>query len=128
MFWALSQFVGELQFLDSQAFRSTTSSFKTFPELQPHEYFSGGTVKSGLGFWRRSTQLSFICHFLRYQEALSYLVYAYQSNTTLLTKGPCRGVKESVIALYRRKCLLVGTVCKALLSLLFYLYLYSLKP
>nr|XP_023413915.1 ubiquitin carboxyl-terminal hydrolase 28 [Loxodonta africana] len=42
----------------------------------------------------------------KYQEALSYLVYAYQSNAALLTKGPCRGVKESVIALYRRKCLL----------------------
>ncbi|XP_057346289.1 ubiquitin carboxyl-terminal hydrolase 28 isoform X8 [Manis pentadactyla] len=42
----------------------------------------------------------------KYQEALSYLVYAYQSNTTLLIKGPLRGVKESVIALYRRKCLL----------------------
>ncbi|XP_036921540.1 ubiquitin carboxyl-terminal hydrolase 28 isoform X6 [Sturnira hondurensis] len=42
----------------------------------------------------------------KYQEALSYLVYAYQSNTTLLMKGPRRGVKESVIALYRRKCLL----------------------
>lgn len=33
-------------------------------------------------------------------------MYAYQSNTTLLIKGPLRGVKESVIALYRRKCLL----------------------
>ncbi|XP_045139563.1 ubiquitin carboxyl-terminal hydrolase 28 isoform X4 [Echinops telfairi] len=42
----------------------------------------------------------------KYQEALSYLVYAYQSNAALLTKGPLRGVKESVIALYRRKCLL----------------------
>ncbi|XP_061296341.1 ubiquitin carboxyl-terminal hydrolase 28 isoform X12 [Bos javanicus] len=42
----------------------------------------------------------------KYQEALSYLVYAYQSNATLLMKGPQRGVKESVIALYRRKCLL----------------------
>ncbi|XP_016076064.1 PREDICTED: ubiquitin carboxyl-terminal hydrolase 28 isoform X3 [Miniopterus natalensis] len=42
----------------------------------------------------------------KYQEALSYLVYAYQSNATLLTKGPRRGVKEAVIALYRRKCLL----------------------
>ncbi|XP_054580597.1 ubiquitin carboxyl-terminal hydrolase 28 isoform X3 [Eptesicus fuscus] len=42
----------------------------------------------------------------KYQEALSYLVYAYQNNATLLTKGPRRGVKESVIALYRRKCLL----------------------
>ncbi|XP_049634652.1 ubiquitin carboxyl-terminal hydrolase 28 [Suncus etruscus] len=42
----------------------------------------------------------------KYQEALSYLVYAYQSNAALLLKGPRRGVKESMIALYRRKCLL----------------------
>uniref|UniRef100_A0A8C0IQE3 ubiquitinyl hydrolase 1 n=1 Tax=Chelonoidis abingdonii TaxID=106734 RepID=A0A8C0IQE3_CHEAB len=42
----------------------------------------------------------------KYQEALTYLVYAYQSNTTLLMKGPNRGVNESLIALYRRKCLL----------------------
>ncbi|XP_036282742.1 ubiquitin carboxyl-terminal hydrolase 28 isoform X8 [Pipistrellus kuhlii] len=42
----------------------------------------------------------------KYQEALSYLMYAYQSNAALLTKGPRRGVEESVIALYRRKCLL----------------------
>ncbi|XP_012910316.1 ubiquitin carboxyl-terminal hydrolase 28 isoform X6 [Mustela putorius furo] len=42
----------------------------------------------------------------KYQEALSYLVYAYQCNAALLMKGPRRGVKESVIALYRRKCLL----------------------
>lgn len=62
-----------------------------------------------LGFGERSTQLLMIYHSLRYQEALSYLVYAYQSNAALLTKGPRRGVKESVIALYRRKCLLVCT-------------------
>ncbi|XP_074832993.1 ubiquitin carboxyl-terminal hydrolase 28 isoform X5 [Carettochelys insculpta] len=42
----------------------------------------------------------------KYQEALTYLVYAYQSNATLLMKGPNRGVDESLIALYRRKCLL----------------------
>ncbi|XP_067421747.1 ubiquitin carboxyl-terminal hydrolase 28 isoform X3 [Emydura macquarii macquarii] len=42
----------------------------------------------------------------KYHEALTYLVYAYQSNTTLLMKGPNRGVDESLIALYRRKCLL----------------------
>lgn len=63
--------------------------------------------------WERSTELFFIDNFLRYQEALSYLVYAYQSNATLLMKGPQRGVKESVIALYRRKCLLVCTLYKA---------------
>ncbi|NWS30752.1 UBP28 hydrolase, partial [Polioptila caerulea] len=42
----------------------------------------------------------------KYQESLSYLVYAYQSNTKLLLKGANRGVSESLIALYRRKCLL----------------------
>nr|XP_033773420.1 ubiquitin carboxyl-terminal hydrolase 28 isoform X5 [Geotrypetes seraphini] len=40
------------------------------------------------------------------QEALTYLVYAYQNNTALLVKGVSRGVEESLIALYRRKCLL----------------------
>lgn len=44
----------------------------------------------------------------RYQESLTYLVYAYQSNSRLLLKGAGRGVSESLIALYRRKCLLVG--------------------
>ncbi|KFV16802.1 Ubiquitin carboxyl-terminal hydrolase 28, partial [Tauraco erythrolophus] len=42
----------------------------------------------------------------KYQESLTYLVYAYQSNTKLLLKGPSRGVNESLIALYRRNCLL----------------------
>ncbi|NXQ87497.1 UBP28 hydrolase, partial [Nyctibius grandis] len=42
----------------------------------------------------------------KYQESLTYLVYAYQSNTKLLMKGASRGVNESLIALYRRKCLL----------------------
>ncbi|NXN96668.1 UBP28 hydrolase, partial [Rhinopomastus cyanomelas] len=42
----------------------------------------------------------------KYQESLTYLVYAYQSNSKLLLKGANRGVSESLIALYRRKCLL----------------------
>ncbi|XP_066059747.1 ubiquitin carboxyl-terminal hydrolase 28 isoform X5 [Chamaea fasciata] len=42
----------------------------------------------------------------KYQESLTYLIYAYQSNTKLLLKGTNRGVSESLIALYRRKCLL----------------------
>ncbi|XP_058865470.1 ubiquitin carboxyl-terminal hydrolase 28-like isoform X8 [Acipenser ruthenus] len=40
------------------------------------------------------------------REALTYLVYAYQSNSTLLRNGENRGVEESLIALYRRKCLM----------------------
>ncbi|XP_065553470.1 ubiquitin carboxyl-terminal hydrolase 28 isoform X11 [Lathamus discolor] len=42
----------------------------------------------------------------KYQESLTYLVYAYQSNTKLLQKGTKRGVSESLITLYRRNCLL----------------------
>ncbi|NXP77683.1 UBP28 hydrolase, partial [Ramphastos sulfuratus] len=42
----------------------------------------------------------------KYQESLTYLVYAYQSNTKLLLKGARRGVSEPLIALYRRECLL----------------------
>ncbi|XP_032565398.1 ubiquitin carboxyl-terminal hydrolase 28 isoform X5 [Chiroxiphia lanceolata] len=42
----------------------------------------------------------------KYQESLTYLVHAYQSNEKLLLKGINRGVNESLIALYRRKCLL----------------------
>lgn len=72
-----------------------------------------GRCAVGAWVWGRHAQLLSACRFLRYQEALSYLVYAYQSNAALLTKGPRRGVKESVIALYRRKCLLVRPVWEA---------------
>ncbi|XP_063167608.1 ubiquitin carboxyl-terminal hydrolase 28 isoform X3 [Candoia aspera] len=39
-------------------------------------------------------------------EALTYLVFAHQTNTALQAKGPGRGADASLIALYRRKCLL----------------------
>ncbi|KAG8569215.1 hypothetical protein GDO81_014297 [Engystomops pustulosus] len=42
----------------------------------------------------------------KYQEALTYLVYAYQSNSALLSIGANRGVEEKLLELYRRKCLL----------------------
>ncbi|XP_040181960.1 ubiquitin carboxyl-terminal hydrolase 28 isoform X1 [Rana temporaria] len=40
------------------------------------------------------------------QEALTYLVHAYQSNSALLSIGANRGVDGKLIELYRRKCLL----------------------
>ncbi|XP_042199817.1 ubiquitin carboxyl-terminal hydrolase 28 isoform X4 [Callorhinchus milii] len=40
------------------------------------------------------------------REALTYLVHAYQSNRKLLKNGKKRGVDETLIAHYRRKCLL----------------------
>uniref|UniRef100_A0A667ZEI1 Ubiquitin carboxyl-terminal hydrolase n=1 Tax=Myripristis murdjan TaxID=586833 RepID=A0A667ZEI1_9TELE len=40
------------------------------------------------------------------REALNYLAHAYQTNANLLTNGEKRGVEQSLIALYRRKCLM----------------------
>uniref|UniRef100_A0A7N8XZF5 Ubiquitin carboxyl-terminal hydrolase n=1 Tax=Mastacembelus armatus TaxID=205130 RepID=A0A7N8XZF5_9TELE len=39
------------------------------------------------------------------REALIYLTHAYESNATLLGNGEKRGVDQSLIAVYRRKCL-----------------------
>lgn len=39
------------------------------------------------------------------REALIYLAHAHQDNSALLTKGERKGVNQSLIALYRRKCL-----------------------
>ncbi|XP_031455718.1 ubiquitin carboxyl-terminal hydrolase 28 isoform X2 [Phasianus colchicus] len=50
----------------------------------------------------------------KYKESLTYLIYAYQSNTALLKKGANRGVNESLITLYRRKCLLLNEVASSL--------------
>ncbi|NXN71892.1 UBP25 hydrolase, partial [Himantopus himantopus] len=47
-----------------------------------------------------------------YMEALLYLIYAYQNNKELLSKGPYRGHDEELISHYRRECLLVIDVGK----------------
>ncbi|XP_073679972.1 ubiquitin carboxyl-terminal hydrolase 28 isoform X2 [Garra rufa] len=39
------------------------------------------------------------------REALIYLAHAHQDNSVLLRKGERKGVDQSLIALYRRKCL-----------------------
>uniref|UniRef100_A0A8C8E5E4 Ubiquitin carboxyl-terminal hydrolase n=1 Tax=Otus sunia TaxID=257818 RepID=A0A8C8E5E4_9STRI len=44
--------------------------------------------------------------FENYMEALLYLIYAYQNNKELLSKGPYRGHDEELISHYRRECLL----------------------
>uniref|UniRef100_A0A8C6MDT0 Ubiquitin carboxyl-terminal hydrolase n=1 Tax=Nothobranchius furzeri TaxID=105023 RepID=A0A8C6MDT0_NOTFU len=41
------------------------------------------------------------------REALNYLAHAYETNASLLLKGDKRGVDNSLIAVYRRKCLTV---------------------
>uniref|UniRef100_A0AAY4E3Q5 ubiquitinyl hydrolase 1 n=1 Tax=Denticeps clupeoides TaxID=299321 RepID=A0AAY4E3Q5_9TELE len=39
------------------------------------------------------------------RESLNYLAHAYQDNESLLSGGEKKGVEQSLIALYRRKCL-----------------------
>uniref|UniRef100_A0AAY4E4L7 Ubiquitin carboxyl-terminal hydrolase n=1 Tax=Denticeps clupeoides TaxID=299321 RepID=A0AAY4E4L7_9TELE len=41
----------------------------------------------------------------KYVESLNYLAHAYQDNESLLSGGEKKGVEQSLIALYRRKCL-----------------------
>lgn len=43
-----------------------------------------------------------------YVEALVYLIYSFQFNKELLSKGQYRGHDEKLITHYRRECLLVS--------------------
>ncbi|XP_041030186.1 ubiquitin carboxyl-terminal hydrolase 28 isoform X2 [Carcharodon carcharias] len=47
------------------------------------------------------------------RESLTYLVHAYHSNLKLLKNGKNRGIDETLIAYYRRKCLLELNACAA---------------
>ncbi|NXH86986.1 UBP25 hydrolase, partial [Edolisoma coerulescens] len=53
------------------------------------------------GMWILHLILLFL-HF-SYMEALLYLIYAYQNNKELLSKGPYRGHDEELISHYRRE-------------------------
>uniref|UniRef100_A0A8C6NXD0 Ubiquitin carboxyl-terminal hydrolase n=1 Tax=Nothobranchius furzeri TaxID=105023 RepID=A0A8C6NXD0_NOTFU len=56
---------------------------------------------------KTSTDFSADCLCCRMREALNYLAHAYETNASLLLKGDKRGVDNSLIAVYRRKCLTV---------------------
>uniref|UniRef100_A0AAQ4S859 Ubiquitin carboxyl-terminal hydrolase n=1 Tax=Gasterosteus aculeatus aculeatus TaxID=481459 RepID=A0AAQ4S859_GASAC len=47
-----------------------------------------------------------VCVCCRMREALIFLAHAYETNATLLKNGEKRGVDKSLIAVYRRKCLI----------------------
>ncbi|NXD83791.1 UBP25 hydrolase, partial [Halcyon senegalensis] len=47
--------------------------------------------------------LTFLFLYFSYMEALLYLIYAYQNNKELLSKGPYRGHDEELISHYRRE-------------------------
>ncbi|NXF08496.1 UBP25 hydrolase, partial [Smithornis capensis] len=53
------------------------------------------------GTWMLHLMLLFL-HF-SYMEALLYLIYAYQNNKELLSKGPYRGHDEELVSHYRRE-------------------------
>uniref|UniRef100_A0A8C6T9N5 Ubiquitin carboxyl-terminal hydrolase 25 n=1 Tax=Neogobius melanostomus TaxID=47308 RepID=A0A8C6T9N5_9GOBI len=53
-----------------------------------------------------SVLISLFRLFFSYVESLMYLIYAYQYNKELLTKGLYRGHDEDLLGHYRRECLL----------------------
>ncbi|NXF85603.1 UBP25 hydrolase, partial [Eubucco bourcierii] len=53
------------------------------------------------GTWELHLMLLFL--YFSYMEALLYLIYAYQNNKELLSKGPYRGHDEELISHYRRE-------------------------
>lgn len=63
-------------------------------------------LKSVLPGFASNNFVSLLC--FSYMEALLYLIYAYQNNKELLSKGPYRGHDEELISHYRRECLLVS--------------------
>lgn len=90
------------------------SSKWSYLSLEDHSSF----LEAG-GMWMLHLMHLFL-HF-SYMEALLYLIYAYQNNKELLSKGPYRGHDEELISHYRRECLLVSegeTVCLKMFSLL----------
>ncbi|NXU94075.1 UBP25 hydrolase, partial [Xiphorhynchus elegans] len=68
----------------------------SYRSLEEH----GSYVEAG-GYWMLYLILLFL-HF-SYMEALLYLIYAYQNNKELLSKGPYRGHDEELISHYRRE-------------------------
>ncbi|NXY29841.1 UBP25 hydrolase, partial [Pomatorhinus ruficollis] len=83
----------------------------SYPSFEEHSSYleAGGT-------WMLLLMLLFL-HF-SYMEALLYLIYAYQNNKELLSKGPYRGHDEELISHYRRECLLVTNLQEKLTDFL----------
>ncbi|NXQ04007.1 UBP25 hydrolase, partial [Vidua macroura] len=75
------------------------ANFTVVPLLRPKIY-KDSSLEAG-GMWMLHLMLLFL-HF-SYMEALLYLIYAYQNNKELLSKGPYRGHDEELISHYRRE-------------------------
>ncbi|NXR55411.1 UBP25 hydrolase, partial [Hippolais icterina] len=88
-------------------------------ELSKWSYLSFEEYSSYLeaGGTRMLDLMLLFLHF-SYMEALLYLIYAYQNNKELLSKGPYRGHDEELISHYRRECLLVTNLQEKLTDFL----------
>ncbi|NXB14878.1 UBP25 hydrolase, partial [Rhagologus leucostigma] len=76
-----------------EVFKASKWNYLSFEEHS--SYLEAG------GMWMLHLILLFL-HF-SYMEALLYLIYAYQNNKELLSKGPYRGHDEELISHYRRE-------------------------
>ncbi|NXM55289.1 UBP25 hydrolase, partial [Illadopsis cleaveri] len=98
---------GERDFTRAWSDRTRENGFKM---TERSSYLEAG------GMWTLHLMLLFL-HF-SYMEALLYLIYAYQNNKELLSKGPYRGHDEELISHYRRECLLVTNLQEKLTDFL----------
>ncbi|NXX87786.1 UBP25 hydrolase, partial [Centropus bengalensis] len=101
---------------DYRHFRETTMFLMVGLEFfqKKRDWWGGGVQASDLpcslksaavtlkhGTWMLRLKLLFL--YFSYMEALLYLIYAYQNNKELLSKGPYRGHDEELISHYRRE-------------------------
>ncbi|NWT64572.1 UBP25 hydrolase, partial [Prunella himalayana] len=92
-FFQKKRFLGALLFLLYQLALLLSSAFRLKIEVS--------TLLEAGSMWMLHLMLLFL-HF-SYMEALLYLIYAYQNNKELLSKGPYRGHDEELISHYRRE-------------------------
>ncbi|NWR27741.1 UBP25 hydrolase, partial [Tachuris rubrigastra] len=107
-FFQKKRFLSPLLLFFYQSRMNLSSAFRLKTELSTgwtRHKASGVTYPSGYleagGTWMLHLMLLFL-HF-SYMEALLYLIYAYQNNKELLSKGPYRGHDEELISHYRRE-------------------------
>ncbi|NWY67760.1 UBP25 hydrolase, partial [Erithacus rubecula] len=102
-FFQKKRFLGAFLFLLYQLVLHLSSPFRLKTEISTSCLsFEEHSIcfKAG-GMWMLHLILLFLL--LSYMEALLYLIYAYQNNKELLSKGPYRGHDEELISHYRRE-------------------------
>ncbi|NXY67010.1 UBP25 hydrolase, partial [Glareola pratincola] len=80
------------------------SDIEIFPlwrHMCTYIYLLSSSLAETGGTWMLHLMVLFL--YFSYMEALLYLIYAYQNNKELLSKGPYRGHDEELISHYRRE-------------------------